>query len=105
MADATEYPHSRQTTAPDEDQNFRSEKALNSNGTFQFALRLNAVTIDACFGICSGPAIEFAKQVWPVIEVSGMDGLFRREFGRKTPLYEGMLKLGERRHRILRRAA
>ena len=74
----------------------RSEAALHSNGDLSNShYDMNLVFIDALFRhlLWTGD-IEFAKQMWPVIErhLAWERRLFRREFtapaGEKLPLYE-----------------
>jgi len=99
------YWAGRQNTSPipntfppaDERSNLaRSEAALHSNGDISNShYDMNLVYIDALFRhlLWTGD-LEFARQVWPVIErhLAWERRLFRREFttakGEKLPLYE-----------------
>ncbi len=96
------YWATRQNTNPipdklppaDENANLsRNEAALHSNGDLSNShYDMNLVYIDALFRhlLWTGD-IEFARQVWPVIErhLAWERRLFRREFGpEKLPLYE-----------------
>jgi hypothetical protein len=99
------YWAGRQNTSPipdklppaDENANLaRSETALHSNGDLSKShYDMNLVYIDALFRhlLWTGD-LEFARQVWPVIErhLAWEQRLFRREFttasGEKLPLYE-----------------
>lgn len=99
------YWAGRQNTSPipnqlppaDEDTNLsRSKAALHSNGDLSKShYNMNLVYIDALFRhlLWTGD-LDFARQVWPVIErhLAWEQRLFRREFttasGEKLPLYE-----------------
>ncbi|MDF9832347.1 hypothetical protein M2103_000557 [Ereboglobus sp. PH5-5] len=84
---------------PDEDANLaRSETALHSNGDMSNShYDMNTVYIDALFRhILWTGDLDFAKQVWPVIErhLAWEYRLFRREFGpEKLPLYESYAQI------------
>ncbi len=82
---------------PDENTNLaRSETALHSNGDLSNShYDMNLVFIDALFRHLRWTGdVDFAKQMWPVIErhLAWERRLFRREFttpaGEKLPLYE-----------------